>query len=77
MGEKIIKPEPPKGRIFANYAVSRKQKREVAKNRMKADGKVQFCKHDHKIMEINHAKQDIIVPSFFAKHWREYAIKED
>jgi hypothetical protein len=50
-------------RIAANYAVSREQKRLVAKNKAKAEGITRMCskgrgnKHD----------------SWFANHWREFA----
>ena len=48
-------------RVATNYAVTREQKRQVAKNRAKAAG----C---HRICSKKRDKHG----SWFASHWREY-----
>lgn len=64
-------------RVPTYYAITRKQKREVARNNMIKEGKKQINKHSYN----NVFFRDKIIgqtrePSFFAKNWREYAVKE-
>lgn len=61
-------------RKATNYAVTRKQKRALAKAQMKADNVKKFNKVYHYI-EMR-ASSNIGIPktepSFFSKNWREY-----
>lgn len=64
-------------RVPTNYAVSRKQKRQVARNNMIKEGKKQFNKHSyHNIFFRDQIIGQVREPSFFANNWREYAVKE-
>lgn len=64
-------------RVPTNYAITRKQKREIARNKMLKDGKTKINKHSYSnIFFRNKIIGQKKEPSFFAKHWREYAIKE-
>ena len=64
-------------RIPTNYALTRKQKRKVARNNMLKEGKKQINKHSYSNIffkgKIIGQKRE---PSFFAENWREYAVKE-
>lgn len=59
-------------RIATNYAVTRKQKRYIAKRKMEKDGIKNFCKHSFSSIK----KGDFVTytrnPSYFAKNWRAY-----
>lgn len=59
-------------RVPTNYAYTRKQKRTIAKRNMEKAGKKQFCKHAHQVFTFGHLKEDRVIPSYFAEHWREY-----
>lgn len=58
-----------KTRVASNYAITREQKRYIAKVNMKKDGQKQFCKHSYSALENNGVTR---VPSFFATNWRNY-----
>lgn len=60
-------------RIATNYAVTRKQKRYIAKQNMEKAEKKQFCKHSYIGMKKGRFTVQTRVPSYFAEHWREYA----
>lgn len=65
-------------RSAENYAVTREQKRYIARQEMKRAGKKNFCKHSYETVNLGHFSTYSRVPSYFAKHWREYAeYKED
>lgn len=59
-------------RISINYAVTRGQKRYIAKRVLKEKGEKQFCKHSYTDMQTSNFTYYNRVPSFFAEHWREY-----
>lgn len=62
-------------RVPTNYAVSREQKRYIAKCKMKEAGIKNFCKHSHSsnVHPITGVSLGTTVhPSYFAEHWREY-----
>jgi hypothetical protein len=61
------------------YIVTRKQKRYIAKVNMKKEGLSHICKHSHTTMFTKEGKQGemMVVPSFFAEHWREYVHREE
>ena len=64
-----------KTRVAADYAITRKQKRYIAKLNMKKQGKKNFCKHSHTVLSALHSSDVIIQqrnPSYFAEHWKEY-----
>lgn len=60
-------------RTPTNYAVTREQKRYVAKEKMKAEGKRNFCKHSYSTLTKGRFQTVTRNPSYFAEHWREYA----
>lgn len=59
-------------RFATNYAFSRKQKRYIAKQKMKEEGKKQFCKHSYTGIKRGNFTIQNRNPSYFAEHWREY-----
>ena len=62
--------------IPVTYIYTREQKRQIAKDKMKKEGKKKFCKHDYKIFtSLSGLKMEKIIPSFFSENWREYAEK--
>ena len=60
-------------RVATNYAVTRKQKRFIAKQKMKEEGKTGFCKHSHTGMKKGRFTYYTRMPSYFAEHWKEVA----
>lgn len=65
-------------RSAENYAVTREQKRYIAKQEMRKAGKKNFCKHSYQTTKIGHFSSYTRTPSYFAEHWKEYAeYKED
>ena len=61
--------------VPTNYAVTREQKRYIAKQNMKKAGKKKFCKHSYTSNINPYTGKSIgsnIESSYFAKHWREY-----
>lgn len=61
--------------IPTNYAVTREQKRYIAKQNMKKAGKKNFCKHSYSYsinpytnMPMDRTRNK----SYFGEHWREY-----
>ena len=64
-------------RVPTNYAYSRKQKRAIAKRKMKEEGKKNFCKHSYSsLVYMGKTIGQTRESSFFADHWREYVNKE-
>lgn len=59
-------------RVPTNYALSRDQKRYIAKQKMKEEGKTQICKHSYISVKKGNFITQNKEPSYFAKHWREY-----
>ena len=61
--------------VPTNYAVTREQKRYIAKQNMKKAGKKNFCKHSY-TTNINpytrKPDRNTRHPSYFAEHWREF-----
>lgn len=60
-------------RVPTNYAVTRKQKRYIAKRKMEKEGKRHFCKHSYMGITKGRFTVQNKIPSYFAEHWREYA----
>ena len=63
-------------RVPVNYAVTREQKRYIAKINMLKEGKKNICKHDYITRVAGTLSLQERVPSFFAEHWKEYVNKE-
>lgn len=59
-------------RSATNYIVTREQKRYIAKQNMKMDGKKNFCKHSYSGIKKGSFVYQTRIPSYFAEHWREY-----
>ena len=59
-------------RISTNYAVTRRQKRAIAKEKMKKEGKKNFCKHSYTTLSIKGYPMTTREPSEFAESWRDY-----
>lgn len=65
-------------RSAENYAVTRKQKRYIARQEMKRAGKKNFCKHGYETVKLGLFTSYTRTLSYFAEHWKEYAeYKED
>jgi len=62
-------------RIATNYAVTREQKRYIAKQNMLKEGKKNICKHSYLTKVIGTCEVQEKIPSYFAEHWKEYAEK--
>ena len=64
----------PSGRVSANYAVTREQKRAIAKVNMKKAGNVKFCKHSYYSVKDKNGmfSSTYKEPSYFSQHWREF-----
>lgn len=60
-------------RVPTNYAVTREQKRYIAKKNMKDEGKKNFCKHSYIGVRKGSFVESTKIPSYFAEHWKEYA----
>lgn len=61
-------------RVATNYAVTREQKRFIAKLAMKKDGIKNACRHTYTTQRNNRGFLSITYnPSYFSQHWREYA----
>lgn len=61
-------------RVPTDYAVTRKQKRYIAKENMKKAGKRNFCKHSYTSVKRGLFIVYNKVPSYFAEHWKEEVI---
>lgn len=60
--------------VPTDYAVTREQKRFIAKRLMREAGKKKFCKHAyHDLVGPNGIHIQVRDPSYFASHWRDYA----
>lgn len=62
-------------RVATDYAVTREQKRYIAKRKMEEAGLKNFCKHSHNsnVHPITNVSLGTTVhPSYFSEHWREY-----
>ena len=59
-------------RVPTNYAVTREQKRYIAKQNMKKAGKTHFCKHDYNTIKRGSFISYTREPSYFSEHWREF-----
>lgn len=60
-------------RVPTNYAVTRRQKREIARRRMREAG----IKHMNKIFHyIDDKGIPRVVPSIFSQRWRDFANQE-
>lgn len=59
-------------RIAANYAVTRRQRRFIARRKMEEEGKEHCCKHSY-IGRTGRFSFYTRQPSYFSEHWREYA----
>ena len=59
-------------RVPTNYAVTREQKRYIAKQKMKEEGKKNVCKHSYVSIKKGNFVMQNKVPSYFSEHWREY-----
>jgi hypothetical protein len=59
-------------RVPTNYAVTRKQKRYIARKNMEDVGKQHICKHSYSTIKQGSFVIYTKIPSEFAKHWREY-----
>ena len=62
-------------RVATDYAVSRKQKRFIARLKMEKEGKKRVCHHSYTGLKRGKFETRAIVPSYFAEHWRDYAIE--
>jgi hypothetical protein len=60
-------------RVPTNYAVTRKQKRFIARRKMEEEGKHRVCHHSYTGMRNGNFEYRTRVPSYFAENWREYA----
>lgn len=61
-----------KRNVPTNYAVTREQKRYIARKKMEAEGKKRCCRHGYVVNKIGHTEFYSRTPSYFALHWREY-----
>ena len=62
-------------RVMIDYAVTRRQKREIAKINMKKAGKKNICRHSYTVLTSKfnpNAKSQVKNPSYFSEHWKEY-----
>lgn len=59
-------------RVATDYIITRKQKRFIAKRRMKEEGKTNYCKHSYTGIKKGNFTYYTRVPSYFSEHWREY-----
>ena len=59
-------------RVLTNYAVTRRQKRAIAKENMKKEGKKNFCRHSYTTLSIKGHPMTTREPSEFAESWRDY-----
>lgn len=59
-------------RMLTNYAVTREQKRNIAKKNMKKAGKRQFCKHSYEGIKKDNFVSYTRIPSYFSEHWKEF-----
>lgn len=59
-------------RVPTNYAVTRKQKRYIARQEMAKKGEKKFCKHSYSGMKTGNFTYYNRLPSSFAEHWKEY-----
>ena len=57
----------------AYYGITRRQKRYIAKENMKKEGKKQFCKHENGTIKEGLFTRIIKKNSFFADNWKNYA----
>ena len=62
-------------RTATNYALTRKQKRYVAKQNMLKEGRKNICKHSYVTRVVGNCEIQEKIPSFFAENWKEYAEK--
>lgn len=62
-------------RTATDYAVTRKQKRYIAKLNMKKQGKKNFCKHSYSTLPSLRSSAIVVQqrnPSYFSEHWKEF-----
>lgn len=59
-------------RVPTNYAVTREQKRYIAKLNMKKANKKQFCKHSYISVKKGNFVESTRIPSYFSEHWKEF-----
>ena len=61
-------------RVATNYAVTRSQRRFIAKLRMKKEGVKRACHHSYSSIDNGKGFRSITRnSSYFSQHWREYA----
>lgn len=59
-------------RVPTNYAVTRGQKRYIARRKMEEEGKKKVCKSSYTGIKKGNFVTQHKNPSYFAEHWREY-----
>lgn len=59
-------------RVLTDYAVTREQKRNIAKRNMKKMGKKGFCKHSYEYVKKGNFTSYARIPSYFSEHWRDF-----